>query len=75
MKATEGLQNFTDTEKINKVLSLEQITVEAIKPLNETEKNQLFGIITRKLVALEGVERDKFYTKIEPHCNHISNEF
>lgn len=66
MKAKEGLQNFTDTEKINKVLSLEQITVKDLEPFNETEKNHLFGIITRKLNALEGVERDEFYTKIEP---------
>ncbi len=66
MKAKEGLQEFTDTEKINEVLLLKQITVEALKPLNEAEKNHLFGIIARKLHALEGVERDEFYTKIEP---------
>lgn len=83
MKAKEGLQEFTDTEKINKVLSLKQITDKALEPFNEAEKNHLFGIITRKLNALEGVERDEFYTKIEPilhettrnerwECNHNS---
>lgn len=67
MKAKKSLQKFTDTEaKINKVLSLEQITVKDLEPFSETERIRLFEIITKKFNELKGVESDKFYKKVEP---------
>ena len=66
MKAKKGLQKFTETEtKINKILSLEQITPIDLEQLSEEENNRLNEILTEKFNNLKGVERDKFYKKIE----------
>jgi hypothetical protein len=66
MKTKKGLQKFTEIEtKINKILSLEQITPKDIEPLNEKESTCLMGVITEKFNNLKGTERDKFYKKIE----------
>ena len=67
MKAKKGLQKFTETEtKINKILSLEQITPKDLEPLSEKESTRLMEILTERFNKLKGTERDKFYKKIEP---------
>lgn len=67
MKTKKGLQKLTDTEtKINKILSLEQITPKDLEPLSKTESAKLFEILTEKLNKLNGAERDLFFNKIEP---------
>lgn len=67
MKAKKGLQKFTETEtKINKILSLEQITPKDIERLNEKESTLLMEILTERANKLKGTEWDKFYKKIEP---------
>lgn len=67
MKADQkGLQKFTDSEvKINKILSLEQITLDDIEPLSEVEKDNLMAILTKTFNGLKDTARDKFYKKIE----------
>jgi predicted transcriptional regulator len=66
MKAKKSLQRFTESEiKINKILSLEQITVKDLEPLNKTESDRLMEILTEKINTLKGAERDEFYHKIE----------
>lgn len=63
----EGLQKFTETEtKINKILSLEQITAKDLEHLSEKENTRLMEILTERFNKLKGAERDKFYKKIEP---------
>ena len=68
MKAKkQGLQKFTETEsKINKLLTLEQITPSDLKPLSELEKDRLMEVLTEKFNKLKGTDRDNFYKKIEP---------
>ena len=68
MKASKkGLQKFTETEaKIVKILSLEQITPSDLEPLSEPETARLNAVLTEKINNLEGIERDKFWKKIEP---------
>lgn len=67
MKAKKGLQKFTKTEtKINKILSLEQITPKDLEHLSEKENTRLMEILTERFNKLKGTERDKFYKKIEP---------
>jgi predicted DNA-binding protein YlxM (UPF0122 family) len=66
MKAKKSLQKFTKTDKIiNNILSLKQITRQDIEPLSKTVSEKLFKEITELFNKLEGVERDKFYYKIE----------
>jgi len=67
MKPKKSLQKFTETEaKINKVLSLEQITPSDLEPLSEAESTRLMEILAERFNKLKGTERDKFYKKIEP---------
>jgi hypothetical protein len=67
MITKKSLQKFTETEtKINKVLSLEQITPSDLEPLSELESTRLMEILTERFNKLKGTERDKFYKKIEP---------
>lgn len=67
MKEKKSLQKFTKTEaKINKVLSLEQITPSDLELLSEAESTSLMEILTERFNKLKGTERDKFYKKIEP---------
>jgi predicted transcriptional regulator len=67
MKPRKTLQKFTDSEaRINKVLSIEQITPKDLEPLSDTEKSRLMEILTEQINELKGEERDKFYKKIEP---------
>lgn len=67
MKPKKSLQKFTETDtKLNKVLSLEQITPSDLEPLSEAENTRLKEIITERFNKLKGTERDKFYKKIEP---------
>jgi hypothetical protein len=71
MKTKKSLQKFTETEaKINKVLSLEQITPSDIVTFNEAESTQLMEILTERFNNLKGTERDTFYKKIE----HITGD-
>ena len=65
MKAKKSLQKFTET-KINKVLSLEQITPKDLEQLSEKENARLIEIFTETFNKLTGTERDEFYNKIEP---------
>jgi len=66
-KEKPGLQRFTETEaKINKILSLEQITHSDLKPLSEAEANRLEELITERFNKLKGTANDEFYKKIEP---------
>lgn len=67
MNAKKSLQKFTETDtKINKVLSLEQITPSDLEPLSKAENTRLEEIITERFNKLKGTELDKFYKKIEP---------
>jgi len=67
MKPKKSLQKFTESEeKINRVLSLEQITPKDLEHLNEAESSSLMEILTEKFNALKGSERGKFFKKIEP---------
>ena len=69
MKAKKGLQKFTDTEteaKLNKILSLQQITQKDLEPLDEAECTRLTEILTEKFNEQKGSERDVFYKKVEP---------
>ena len=67
MNTKKGLQKFTETEtKINKILSLEQITAKDLEHLSEKENTRLMEILTERFNKLKGAERDKFYKKIEP---------
>jgi hypothetical protein len=67
MKAKKGLQKFTDSEaKINKMLTLEQITPNEFEQLREHEKDRLMEILTERFNKLKGTERDKLYKKFEP---------
>lgn len=66
MRAKKSLQKFTETEtKINKILSLEQITEKDLESLSEAESSRLMEILTENFNQLKGSERDKFYKKIE----------
>ena len=68
MKQTKkkGLQKFTESEaKINKILSLEQITRSALEPLSKPEQDRLFAVLTEQLNNSKGIERDKICKKIE----------
>lgn len=66
MKPKKDLQKFTKSEiKINKILSIEQITPNDLDLLNESERKQLMEILTERFNVLKGTERDKFYKKIE----------
>lgn len=63
----QGLQKLTETDKkINKILSLEQITPKDIEKLSEPENSRLMEVLTESFNKLKGTERDKFYKKIEP---------
>lgn len=71
MKPKKTLQKFTDSEaKINKVLSLEQITPNDLRNLSGAENRRLFEILTDTFHKLKGTERDKYYKKFE----HITSE-
>lgn len=66
MKSKKSLQKLTETEaKINKILSLEQITPKDLEPLSETEITHLMKILSEKFNKLKGTERDEFYKKVE----------
>lgn len=66
MKAKKTLQKFTDREaKINKVLTLKQITPNSLKQLSKAEETRLTEILTERLHKLKGAERDKFLKKVE----------
>jgi hypothetical protein len=71
MKAKKSLQKFTESEmKVNKILELEIITRDDIKPLNPAELKYLSEVITEKFNRIKGEERDNFYEKIEPITNY-----
>jgi hypothetical protein len=71
MKANKSLQKFTESEmKVNKILELEIITRDDIKPLNPAELKYLSEVITEKFNRIKGEERDNFYEKIEPITNY-----
>lgn len=66
MAKKKSLQKFTETEaKINKILSLEQITPSDLAPLSKPEQDHLFAILTEQLNNSKGIERDKICKKIE----------
>lgn len=66
MKNNKSLQKFTKSEaKINKVLSLEQITPSDLEPLSEAESTRVMEILTERFNMLKGTARDTFYKKIE----------
>lgn len=65
MKPKKSLQKLTET-KINKVLSLAQITPKDLEQLSEAESDRLMEILTEKYSKLKGTERDEFYKKVEP---------
>ena len=63
----KDLQKFTET-KINKIFSLEQITLSDLKSLSDPEKDRFIDVFIEKLSdlsKLKGIERDKFLKKIE----------
>ena len=64
MKTQKSLQKFTES-KINKILSLEQITPKDLEPLSKAERTRLIEILNERLKKLRGTERDKFFKKIE----------
>lgn len=66
VKSNKGLQRFTESEvKINHLLTLETLTIEDVKDFSEAELNLLGQRITEIFNQLKGVERDRFYRKIE----------
>lgn len=65
MNTKKSLQKFTET-KINKILSLEQITPKDLEQLSDKENARLKEIFTETFNKLTGTERDEFYNKIEP---------
>ena len=70
---TKGLQKFTKSEaKINKILSLEQITHEDLKQLSESERCSLAKKVDEMLRGLKGDDRDELYKKIEPITSESS---
>lgn len=67
MNTKKSLQKFTEIEaKINKVLSLDQITPEELEQLSKSEIKRLMEIINEMFSNLKGMEKDNFYKKIEP---------
>jgi predicted DNA-binding protein YlxM (UPF0122 family) len=62
----KGLQKLTESEKkINSILALKKIRLEDLEILNDTERIQLYQIITDRFNEPNGNERDDFYHKIE----------
>jgi len=67
MKENKSLQKLTKSNaRIDKILSLEQITPSDLEPLNKTEIDRLTEIFGQQMNKLKGPERDKFYRKIKP---------
>ena len=67
MKNEKSLQKFTNTQKkIDKLLTLEQVTEDDLETFTDKERNCLTKTLTERFNELKGVERDKFYNKIEP---------
>jgi len=61
------LQKLTKSEaKINKILTLKQITPSDLKTLTKTEKRKLFDILNDKINSSKGSDRDQLFEKIEP---------
>jgi predicted transcriptional regulator len=67
MNTKKSLQKFTENEaKINNILSLDLITPKDLEHLNKDEYSSLMKILSGRFNELKGMERDKFYKKIEP---------
>jgi predicted transcriptional regulator len=67
MNTKKSLQKFTENEaKINNILSLDLITTKDLEHLNKDEYSSLMKILSGRFNELKGMERDKFYKKIEP---------
>lgn len=71
MKPKKSLQKVTPIQKsidakINKVLSLAQITHSDIEQLSEAESDRLMEILVENLNKLKGTEKEMFCEKIEP---------
>jgi len=68
MKTTpKSLHKLTDTEtKINGILSLKEISPTDIEPLSRDERDCLSNVLAEKVITLTGIERDEFYSKIDP---------
>ncbi len=62
---TTTLTTLPTTQKINNILSLQQITLTDIQHLNPPEREQLGKAATKMLAQLTGEERDNFLAKIE----------
>lgn len=59
-----GLQKLTDL-KLTRLLRRKKIGMEDIRALNRNELIRLGQLTTEKLNKLKGVDRDKFYEKVE----------
>ena len=67
-----GLRKLTKIEsKINKLFLREQITPDDIETLSKKEYEHLAIVLSEKSNNLKGVERDKFYKKVDL----ITNDF
>lgn len=67
MKKENSLQKFTESEiKINEILLLKEITHSDLEHLSKAEGETFNEIITKRFNELKGIERDRFYNKIEP---------
>ena len=63
---TKNLQKLSKTDtKIEKLISLNQITRTDIQPLSKAEKKRFDKVLTERLSKLTDIERDKFLNKIE----------
>jgi hypothetical protein len=62
-----GLTKFTTArQKVNRLLSLEKITIADIEDFSKVERDYLAETATEKLEKLTGTERDNFLNKIDP---------
>ena len=66
MAVKKSLQKLTKAEtEINELLALKKITVDDLKLISLKGLNSFNAFVTTKMNTLTGVERDRFYNKIE----------
>jgi hypothetical protein len=64
---TTALTNFiTLTEKVDRVLALEKITLKDVEDFSKIERDYFNEITTERLGLLRGIERDNYLNKIAP---------
>jgi hypothetical protein len=75
METENTLSNLTPaTEKINRVLALQKITLADIEDFNDAERKQLATLSTEMLHTLKDEERDNFVDKIAQIVPESTND-